>query len=182
MATVLVVDDHAPDRHLLVTLLQHARHQVLEAGDGAQALQLVRAEHPDLVISDVLLPKMDGYEIVLQLRAEPAFSRTPVIFYTAMFGEQEAKVLARDIGVARVLSKPTDPEKFLVIVDEVLKSQVAKEISTPPANFTNKHQQLLLDKLVTQVEALYQSEEREQIRAAQLQAVLDAVPAYIFLA
>lgn len=182
MATVLVVDDHLPDRHLLGTLLKHAQHRVLEAVDGAQALQLARAEHPDLVISDVLLPRMDGYELVRQLRADPALAQTTVIFYTAMFGEHEAKALARDIGVARVLVKPTDPEKFLAIVAEVLAAKVAGETSPPPAHFDHKHQELLLDKLLWQIEALHQSEEREQIRAAELQAVLDAVPAYIFLA
>ncbi len=182
MATVLVVDDRPPDRHLLVTLLQHARHRVLEAADGAQALRLVRAERPDLLVSDVLLPQMDGYEIVRQLRADPATAQTTVIFYTAMFGEQEAQALAKDIGVARVLSKPTDPEKILATVAEVLEAKAAEEISTPPANFDNKHQQLLLDKLLWQIEALQQSEEREHVKAAELQALLDAVPAYIFLA
>lgn len=159
MAKILVVDDRVTERGLLVTLLKYALHDVLEAAHGVQALQLVKAEHPDLVISDVLLPEMDGYEFVRQLRADPSTVRTPVIFYTAVFNEHEARGLAKDCGVSRVLSKPTDPEKILEVVSEVLRARGAEVISPLPPQFKDKHQQLLIDKLLQQVDALQQSEE-----------------------
>jgi len=122
----------------------------------------LRSEHPDLVITDVLLPKMDGYQLVRELRADPSISGTGVIFYTAVFDEQEAQDLARELGVARVLFKPMDPEKILGTVGEVLKSKGDREISSLPASFEQKHLQLLVDKLVDKVKELQRSEERLQ--------------------
>jgi signal transduction histidine kinase/CheY-like chemotaxis protein len=164
MATILVVDDRAPDRELLSLLLSHGRHRVLEAADGAEALRLLRAEHPDLVISDVLLPKMDGYELVRQMHLDPAISKTTVIFYTAAFNEQEARDLARECGVSLILSKPTDPKIILEKVAEVLNGQGVRGIASLPASFEEKHQELLIDKLMRQVEELQRSEERLQVK------------------
>ncbi|MFA4901338.1 MAG: response regulator [Desulfobaccales bacterium] len=164
MATILVVDDRAPDRELLSLLLSHGRHRVLEAADGAEALRLLRAEHPDLVISDVLLPKMDGYELVRQMHLDPAISETSIIFYTAAFNEQEARDLARECGVSLILSKPTDPTTILEKVTEVLNGQGAKGVTSLPAAFEEKHQELLIDKLMRQVEELQRSEERLQAK------------------
>jgi two-component system, cell cycle sensor histidine kinase and response regulator CckA len=74
MAKILVVDDAAPNRRFLVKLLGYGAHPLLEAGDGAEALRLCQAERPDLVISDVLMPTMDGFELVRLLRL-PAEAR-----------------------------------------------------------------------------------------------------------
>jgi PAS domain S-box-containing protein len=164
MATILVVDDRAPDRELLSTLLSHGRHRVLEAADGAEALRLLRAEHPDLLISDVLLPKMDGYELVRQMHLDPAISETSVIFYTAAFNEQEARDLAQECGVTLILSKPTDPKTILEKVTEVLNVKGAKGVTSLPAAFEEKHKELLVDKLMRQVEELQRSEERRQVK------------------
>jgi CheY-like chemotaxis protein len=168
--TILIIDDRPLDRELLVTLLDHGKHRVLEAGDGLEALRLIKAEHPDLVISDVLLPQMDGYEMVRQLRADPSLSGIKVIFYTGVFDEQEALDLAQDCGVDLILSKPTDPQKILQSVEEMLKAGASREISFPPDTFDQKHQQLLINKLIREIDALHRSEERERDRAAQLEA------------
>ena len=84
MATILIVDDLSANRKFLVTLLRDQGHRLLEAADGREGLAAVQAEHPDLVITDVLMPVMDGYEFVRQLRLDPATSRIPVLFYTAV--------------------------------------------------------------------------------------------------
>lgn len=164
MATILVVDDRAPDRELLATLLSHGRHRVLEAAEGPEALRLLRAEHPDLLISDVLLPKMDGYELVRQMRLDPAISETPVIFYTAAFNEQEARDLAKECGVTLILSKPTDPQAILEKVAQVLNGQGVRGVASLPATFEEKHKELLVDKLLGQVEELQRGEERLQAK------------------
>ena len=108
MATILVVDDIAANRTVLVALLRHEGHRVLEAADGSAGLAAVRIEHPDLVITDVLMPVMDGYEFVRQLRLDKATSAIPVVFYTAHYGEREARALAVSSGVACVLAKPAE--------------------------------------------------------------------------
>src|SRR5580693_2352349 len=106
MATILIVDDLSANREVLVTLLGHEGHRLLEAADGSQALAAVKAEHPDLVITDVLMPVMDGYELVRQLRLDPATRAVPVVFYTSHYGEREARALALSSGVSWVLTKP----------------------------------------------------------------------------
>ncbi|MCL4500469.1 MAG: response regulator [Deltaproteobacteria bacterium] len=160
--TILIVEDREMDREMLTDLLEHAKYRVLQAADGPRALALIRSEHPDLVISDVLLPKMDGYQLVKQLRADPAVSGTGVLFYTAVFNEREALDLAGELGVACILSKPTEPERILESVAEVLKSKRTPAASLLPPAFEEKHLQLLVDKLIAQVKALQRSEDRLQ--------------------
>jgi len=76
MATVLVVDDNAINRALLKTVLSFAGHSVIEAAEGLEALALARRERPDAVITDVLMPGLDGYELARRLRGEPTTSLT----------------------------------------------------------------------------------------------------------
>ena len=120
MATILIVDDLATNRKFLVTLLRHQGHRLLEAADGRQGLDAVHAEHPDLVITDVLMPVMDGYEFVKQLRLDPATRAIPVVFYTAHYGEREARMLALSSGVAHVLTKPAASAEVLTVVSRLL--------------------------------------------------------------
>src|SRR5260221_14750194 len=105
MATILIVDDRPTNREFLLTLLGYGGHRLLEAADGAEALAVAKAERPDLVIADILMPTMDGYEFVRRLRTDPAISATPVIFCTAHYHEQEARNLARACGVSHILTK-----------------------------------------------------------------------------
>jgi response regulator RpfG family c-di-GMP phosphodiesterase len=120
MATILIVDDRPINRQFLVTLLGYAGHRLVEAADGAEALNSVRAEKPDLVITDILMPTMDGYEFVGQLREDPKFASIPVLFYTATYREREARSLAKAAGVQYVLTKPAQPEMILGIVEAAL--------------------------------------------------------------
>src|SRR4051812_39250572 len=119
MATILIADDCLANREFLVALLGH-RHRVIEASDGAEALELVRSARPDLVISDVLMPRRDGYEFVRQVRSDSAIAHTPVIFYTAAYHDHRARALAQQCGVTCVLTKPTEPEQILKAIDGIL--------------------------------------------------------------
>lgn len=120
MATILVVDDRPLNRQFLTTLLGYARHRTVEAADGVEALAKAHAEPPDLAIVDIVMPSMDGYALVRQLRAEPGLAATPVIFYTATYLEAAARELADTVGVSYVLTKPSDPELILRTVAEAL--------------------------------------------------------------
>src|SRR5258708_7239758 len=120
MATILIVDDRPTNRQFLVTLLGYGGHRLLEAANGAEALERVRTERPDLVITDILMPTMDGCEFVGHLKADPGSAPMPVIFYTATYSEPQAKALADSCGVRIVLPKPCDPERILAAVNEAL--------------------------------------------------------------
>jgi PAS domain S-box-containing protein len=157
MATVLIVDDHPTNRAFLVTLLGYAGHHLHEAADGAEALDAVRAARPDLVIADVLMPAMDGYEFVRRLRAEHSIAHTPVIFYTATYLEHEAQALARDCGVEYVLVKPAPPELILSTVATILARAPRAPVPAAPAradSFDRAHLRLLTDKLAAKVDEL----------------------------
>ena len=93
MATILVVDDRPSNRQFLATLLGYSGHKVLEAGDGSEALRLVRSARPALVITDILMPTMDGYEFVQRLRADREIAGTSVMFHTATYSEPQANEL-----------------------------------------------------------------------------------------
>ena len=150
MATILIVDDLSANREFLVMILRDQGHRLLQAADGAQGLAVVRAEHPDLVITDMLMPVMDGYEFVRQLRLDPATRGVPVVFYTASYSEREARVLARSSGVSYVLTKPADHGEVLTIVGRVLSGE--RETMSPAApplttELAREHLRLLTDKL-----------------------------------
>jgi diguanylate cyclase (GGDEF)-like protein/PAS domain S-box-containing protein len=119
-ATILIVDDHVLNREFLMTLLSYGGHRLLEAANGAEGLKMVLAEKPDLVISDILMPNMDGYEFVTRLHENTATANVPVIFYTATYREREAMAVAQSCGVRWVLPKPSDPEVILQTVHEAL--------------------------------------------------------------
>ena len=120
MPTILIADDNQSNREFLMTLLGYSGHRLLEAENGAQALELARLEHPDLIISDILMPVMDGYVFARELREDPALESTPVIFYTATYQAREARALANAAGVQYVLSKPAEPQAILDLVDRAL--------------------------------------------------------------
>ncbi|HEX8629588.1 MAG TPA: response regulator, partial [Catenuloplanes sp.] len=94
MAIVLVVDDRASNRELVRTLLGYGGHQVIEAHEGAEALDLAHSRHPDVVLTDILMPGMDGYELARELRAAPDTAATPIVFYTANYLEAETRPFA----------------------------------------------------------------------------------------
>jgi len=160
MALVLVVDDQAPNRALVVTLLRYAGHRSLEAADGQLALSLVREHAPELVICDLLMPTMDGYEFVRQLRLEPAIAATHVIFYTATFMEKEARALADACGVSHVLVKPCEPDEILRVVAEALSSQHTPATALDAENFDREHLRVLTNKLALKVEELEHTNHR----------------------
>jgi diguanylate cyclase (GGDEF)-like protein/PAS domain S-box-containing protein len=133
MATILIVDDRPSNRAYLMALLGFTEHRLLQAEDGAAALQLVRAERPDLIITDILMPTMDGYEFVQRLRADRALAATRVIFYSAVYAERETVAMARSCGVQTVLSKPSDPQDIMAAVDAELGLSAAAAPSAPRA-------------------------------------------------
>ena len=125
IATILIVDDHVLNREFLMTLLGYSGYRLMEAASGAEALQLIGQDRPDLIISDILMPRMDGYEFVSRVRANPHTAAVPIIFYTATFREREAQAVAQACGVRWVLPKPSDPDVILATVHEALGTTAA---------------------------------------------------------
>jgi PAS domain S-box-containing protein len=151
---ILIADDRADNRALLVEMLSHRKYRFIEAPSGEEALRLVRKEKPDLVIADVLMPKMDGYEFVRQVRTDPKIAHTTVVFYAAAYLEEEARTLAKACGVRNVIVKPVAPDEVLKVVDTVLKAKAPVETVVPEAELSRQHLDLVRDKLAEKVEEL----------------------------
>jgi diguanylate cyclase len=161
MAKILVVDDHSPNRDFIVTLCKHLGHQHLEAADGAEALTVVRAERPQLVICDILMPTMDGYEFVRQLRTTPALAKTEVIFWTANYREPEARNLAISLGVTHILFKPCEAEVVIQTIVSTLENIVASPLSPPDEQvFDRDHLRLITNKLAEKGDELLRANQR----------------------
>ena len=154
VATILVVDDSPHTRALLASLIVSAGHRVVEASDGAEGFGLARRELPDLVITDVLMPEMDGYEFLRRLRNEPATATTPVIFYTAAFIQDEVSTVADRWGLCWVLPKPSEPAQILRAMEVALKEPSQLPIPPPPDESSREHLAVLNRALMRQVRSL----------------------------
>ncbi len=163
MTSVLVLDDRDTDRELLSTVLGYAGYTVLEASSGEEGLEVALANRPDLVIADILMPNMDGYDFVRRLRADPQIGSTRVMFCTATYAVEEVRRLAHACGVEEILEKPSAPEEILRMVAAALGSTREPGMAAGPENFRSEHFRVLSNKLIEKVRDL-ESASREQER------------------
>lgn len=131
MATVLIVDDRAINREYLRSLLKYLNHNCIEAQNGLEALDIIQQQRPELIISDILMPHMDGYEFVRQLKRLEQFKNIPIIFYTATYRREEAVLLAKDLNVQYVLSKPSDPQTMIDTIQQALGIKIDQKPLSP---------------------------------------------------
>jgi CheY-like chemotaxis protein len=117
--TVLVVDDHSPFRALCRTNLEDAGFRVLEARDGGEALASVRVEHPDVILLDIMMPGISGWEVTSALLADRSTDQIPIIFISAR-REISDRMRAFDLGAQAYLTKPFDPALLAETVATVL--------------------------------------------------------------
>lgn len=154
MASVLVVDDTAVNRNLIATVLSFAGHRVIEAADGATAMELIRRERPDLVITDLLMPVMDGYKLAREIRADPELASLPIVFYTANYLEQEIRPFAIATGVGHILVKPVDPERLIEVVERALTEEPIGDLPFPDEDLDREHLRIVNLKLLQRVDEL----------------------------
>jgi CheY-like chemotaxis protein len=128
-ATILIIEDNPPNLELVKYLLEAHGYATLSATDGEQGVRAARLHHPELILCDLQMPVMDGYQVVRQLRSEPEFSRTPVIAITAfsMPGDRGVAIAA---GFDAYISKPIDPERFVQQIEQSL--PLALRAKRPP--------------------------------------------------
>lgn len=118
---ILVIEDDLSSLTLLTYALRHEGYEVLIASDGFTGLKTVQNEHPDLIILDVMLPGLDGYEICRKLRQQPQTATVPIIFLSARANQGDKDVGLR-MGANGYFTKPTDPSTILAEVETLLAS------------------------------------------------------------
>ena len=121
-ATILIVDDSATNLQVLMRTLQIGGHRILAAKDGPTALEIARKTKPDLMLLDVMMPGMDGFEVLRHLRSQPETEQTMVIFLSAR-GEVSDKVSGLEMGAIDYITKPIQGEEVLARVDVHLTRQ-----------------------------------------------------------
>ena len=131
MQSVLIVDDNADNLYFLEVLLKSNGFEVRTASNGDEALQTARNTPPDLIVSDILMPVMDGYVLCHEWRADERLKRIPFIFYTATFTEQKDIKLALSLGADRCIIKPQEPDALMEIIHDVLAAFGGSEQKSP---------------------------------------------------
>jgi len=151
---ILIVEDNKETQYLLETLLMKEGHQVTAAANGEKALEITRKERPGLIISDILMPVMDGFEFCRQVKADPALQRVHFVFYTATYTEARDEELAYKLGADGFIRKPTEPEEFLKIIRKVIQEAEAGKIRKNNAGVEGEKQILKLynERLVMKLE------------------------------
>ena len=159
MSTILIIDDNLSNRELIITLCRHMGHECMEAADGLEGLEVARAVRPDLIICDILMPTMDGYEFVRQVRADPRIADSRVIFHTANYSKTEAQSLAQAAGVHSILIKPCEPQEIIHAIEDALDESPDPKVAPAELEFDREHLRLITDKLA---EKAYEQERINQ--------------------
>ncbi len=118
---ILIVDDQKDVLKVLDKRFSGAGYAVIKAENGKDALLLAKAEHPDLIILDIIMPVMDGAETAAVLKEDPQTKDIPVIFLTCLFTEKEEQKEGHVVGGKFFIAKPYNPNEMLAIVDRFLK-------------------------------------------------------------
>jgi len=160
MATILIVDTNVADRNTYINLLGNLGYRMIEATNGADALEVARAELPDLIITDIIMPSMDGFTFVRRLRADPLLVGIPVVFHTTNYDESEIHRLARASGIQHILRKPSEPNEILRVVNDSIKRPAVSTKLPQTGQLQREHLQVLADKLYQKVTELEDANER----------------------
>src|SRR6185369_6337353 len=168
---ILIVEDDANSRTYLERALKSQGYSVESAANGVAGLEQANRSRPDLIISDILMPDMDGFELCRRVKTDEQLLGIPFVFYTATYVEPKDEKLAMALGASRFLIKPMEPEDFFRTIKAVIDEHRARGLKVPlqPLAETQelKHMQLealarKLDKKVRELE-----EEREALRVSE---------------
>lgn len=136
---ILLVDDDNDTLRLVGLMLQRQGYEVRLAASGQKALEMVQSEKPDLILLDIMMPEMDGYEVARRLRADPSTTEIPIIMFTAK-SQVDDKVMGFEAGADDYLTKPTQPRELFAHMKAVL-SRAGR--SRPPAMPSGERGQLI---------------------------------------
>ncbi len=153
---VLVVDDLAYGLRTLRAIFQSAGYEVSAARDGQEALESVRANRPDFVITDILMPRLDGFQLCRAIKTDPALADIPVVFYTGDYTDAADREFGASLGAAAYLGKPLEPRELLREISRALghKEAVLKPRAHLRETFATAYAERLAPKLHEKVSAL----------------------------
>ena len=122
---ILLVDDEPSLVLLMEARLKTAGYNVVSANDGQAGFEMAKKENPDLIILDLMLPKMDGYKVCGLLKKDTRYAKIPIILFTAR-AQQEDMKLGEELGADAFITKPFDPPTLLGKIEELLEKAASK--------------------------------------------------------
>ncbi len=131
MTRILVVDDKEENRYYLEALLTGHGHDVVLARHGAEALTMARQQPPEVIVSDLLMPVMDGYTLLRHWKSDALLQGIPFVVYTATYTKSADEKLAFDLGADAFILKPAEPDEFIQRIGEVLEKPVSSAPNPP---------------------------------------------------
>ena len=166
MNKLLIVDDNPQNLYMLEILLKTNGFEVEMASNGSQALELARQNLPEMIISDILMPVMDGFGLCRIWMKDERLKNIPFIFYTATYTDHKDETFALSLGADRFLVKPMAPDDFLAVIQEVFKTHLNREpvVSPEPdqkdAAYYKEYSEVLIHKLEDKMLQLEQANKR----------------------
>jgi DNA-binding NarL/FixJ family response regulator len=131
MKTILLIEDQPDMRENIATILEMEDYAVLTANDGREGIAMAREEKPDLILCDIMMPEMDGYDVLHALRGDRTVSGTPFVFLTAK-GEKRDQRAGMNLGADDYLTKPVTAEDLLATVSARLDRELARPVEFSP--------------------------------------------------
>lgn len=184
---ILIVDDNLDDRKVLRYIVESHGHEAISAGDGHEALDMASAHMPDLIISDVLMPVMDGFQLLRQLKQDARLRSTHFIFYSASYVASQDIQLAASLGADGYIIKPREPLELWHEVERILsvcdrEKAVVGELVGEDAEYFRRYSHVVATKLEEKVlelekafSELRQAEESLREREAFIRKILETV-------
>ncbi len=181
---ILNVDDRPDNRYLFDTILRAAGHDVYSAADGVEALALLQNMQCDLIVSDVVMPGMDGFQFCREVKANPATRDIPFVFFTAVYTEAKDEQFALSLGAAGFLVKPLEPDQ---LVEKLLQAAhapaapAAAPLVDDSAGFLEAYNRRVVQKLETKLAEIEELNTRLQSSEARLRAVVEGTSDAVFI-
>jgi len=128
---ILIVDDKEENLYLLEAMLSGSGYEVVSAKNGVEALEKLKRDSFDMIISDILMPKMDGFHLCRECKSDDVLKQIPFIFYTGTYTDEKDEELALSLGAEKYIVKPQEPNVFLEILKNVNKERVKRPLVAP---------------------------------------------------
>ncbi|MFA6147900.1 MAG: response regulator [bacterium] len=181
MKNILIVDDNPQDLYLLQTLLKRHGYGVTAAANGAEALEKARSVRPDMIISDILMPTMDGFALCRAWKGDDRLKDVPFVFYTATYTDAKDEEFALGLGADRFIGKPQDQVVFLGMIEEVFSGHKAGRLAAPSglqndeAAYFREYNETLIRKLEDKMVQVEEANRRLKCEAAERKQVEQAL-------
>jgi two-component system cell cycle sensor histidine kinase/response regulator CckA len=176
---ILIVDDNEENRYMLETLLKGEGHEVLSARDGLEALDLLRSSGAAMIIADILMPKMDGFELCRAVRGDKDLKDIPFVIYTATYVSDKDREFALSLGADRFLVKPDDMEQLGQTIKEVFAKNATpfeRPIGDEKESFRQYNEVLFrkLEKKVSDLEVARRELQKQLLERQRIEEALNA--------